>query len=70
MERLTEKHSDSGDYYLKCARNCINECAEAFDCEKLYETIDRIGAIEDIIGDDYDLDRLSVMMNQCMSMRD
>ena len=32
-------------------------------CEKL-------AAIEDILGDEYDLDRLSVMVNQCMTMRE
>lgn len=39
-------------------RNCAHECAEACDCENLYEIIDRLGYIEDILGDDYDLGRL------------
>ena len=30
----------------------------------------RLAAIEDILGDEYDLDRLSVMVNQCMTMRE
>lgn len=30
----------------------------------------RLAAIEDILGDDYDLDRLAVMCNQRMTMRD
>lgn len=30
----------------------------------------RLSEIENILGDDYDLDRLAVMMTQCMSMRD
>ena len=58
MERLTEKHYASGDHYMKCSGNCINECTEAFDCEKLYGIVERLGEIEDILGDDYDLDRL------------
>lgn len=31
---------------------------------------ERLKAIEDILGDEYDLDRLSVMVNQCMTMRE
>lgn len=58
MERLTEKHYGSGDNYMKCSVNCAHECTEAFDCERLYEFIDRLGNIEDILGDTYDLDRL------------
>lgn len=30
----------------------------------------RLSDIEDILGDDYDLERLEVMMTQCMSMRE
>lgn len=58
MERLTEKHYGSGDHYMKCSGNCAHECVEAYGCENLYEIIDRLGDIEDILGDDYDLDRL------------
>ena len=32
--------------------------------------VSRLAAIEDILGDEYDLDRLSVMVNQCMTMRE
>ena len=35
--------------------------------EKIYN---RLKKIEDILGDEYDLDRLSVMVNQCMTMRE
>ena len=35
-----------------------------------YSAIERLAAIEDILGDEYDLDRLSVMVNQCMTMRE
>lgn len=34
------------------------------------KVVERLAQIEDILGDDYDLDRLEVMMNQCMSMRE
>ena len=32
--------------------------------------VDRLAAIEDILGDEYDLDRLSLLCNQRMTMRD
>lgn len=35
--------------------------------ESLYK---RLAAIEDILGDEYDLDRLKVIVNQCMTMRE
>lgn len=34
------------------------------------EAVDRLAAIEDILGDEYDLDRLSVLCNQRMTMRE
>ena len=46
---------------------------EMQDCAGVEEIIKRLAAIEDILcdgGDDYDLDRLSVLCNQRMSMRD
>lgn len=58
MKRLTERNCNSGDYYMKCSKNCYNECAENIDCEDLYELIDRYGAIEEIIGDYSYIDRL------------
>lgn len=34
------------------------------------EMRERLKMIEDILDDDYDLDRLEVMVNQCMTLRD
>lgn len=57
MERLTEKHYKAGDgYYMKCSEGChLFSCEE---CGRLGEEVDRLGQIEDILGDTYDLDRL------------
>ena len=56
MERLTER-LDNGAINVRYASQ--------------HETaIHRLAAIEDILGDEYELDRLSVMVNQCMTMRE
>ena len=64
MERYTKKDGDG--YYVINGEElfedqCENYCGPAAD---------RLAAIEDILGDEYDLDRLSVMVNQRMTMRD
>lgn len=57
MERLTERHYKASDgYYMKCSGTCSEGCCEG--CHKGEEFVDRLGQIEDILGDDYDLDRL------------
>ena len=57
MERLTEKHSKESDgYYLKCSET-FSSCYR-YECEHDAESVDRLGQIEDILGDTYDLDRL------------
>lgn len=59
MERLTEKHYKSNDgYYMKCSEFCEKEDVLCEDCNNSQEIIDRLGAIEDILGEEYDLDRL------------
>lgn len=57
MERLTEKHHKAVDgYYMKCSEGChLFSCEE---CERFGEGVDRLGQIENILGDTYDLDRL------------
>lgn len=57
MDRLTEKHYKASDgYYMKCSEGChLFSCEE---CERFGEEVDRLGQIEDILGDTYDLDRL------------
>lgn len=59
MERLTEKHvKKNGGYYMKCSEYCEREETMCLECERSDEIVDRLGSIEDILGDDYDLDRL------------
>lgn len=56
MERLTER-LENGVINVKYASQ--------------HETaIHRLVTIEDILGDEYDLDRLSIIVNQCMTMRE
>ena len=57
MERLTEKHYKASDgYYMKCSGTCGEGCCDG--CPKSDEFVDRLGQLEDILGDTYDLDRL------------
>lgn len=51
-----------------CGKTAIYECWSQENCTQT--AVDRLASIEDILGDDYDLDRLEVMMTQCMSMRE
>lgn len=76
MERLTKTISENGEIFA-CFPECKDICMHGWTteeagcgCEKVTDAIVRLSMIEDILGDDYDLDRLSVMMTQCMSMRD
>ena len=68
MERLTKHYKDSDGYYKKCSEACHEKYCKR--CALNGEPIYRLGQIEDILGDTYDLDRLEVMMTQCMSMRE
>lgn len=59
MERLTERHYKKSDgHYMKCSEYCEKEDLRCDECKEFDELVDRLGAIEDILGDDYDLDRL------------
>lgn len=58
MERLTEKR-ESGAWPKK-----------GWTDEAIAKCLDRLADIEDILGDEYDLDRLRVLCNQRMTMRD
>ena len=60
MKRLTKQHYKKTDgYYMKCSEHCCKEDFSCEDCEKFDELVDRLAAIEDILGDEYDLDCLS-----------
>lgn len=58
MERLTKRKSD----FALPTHGC--------DAVSVLQCVDRLADIEDILGDDYDLDRLRVIVNQCMTMRE
>lgn len=59
VERLTEKHYKSSDgYYMKCSEHCENAAIQCGECDEVGGIIDRLGIIEDILGDDYDLGQL------------
>lgn len=59
MERLTVRPPESDEAYLSCERcgkKAISECWDEMDCQQT--VLERLAAIEDIMGDDYDLARL------------
>ena len=58
MERLTDKHFNKTlGYYMKCS-GCCERSIACNECEEFEALVDRLGDIEDILGDDYDIDRL------------
>ena len=70
MERLTERNCKSfNEYYIRCNEHCDKDICDC-GCDKFAEIVRRMGTIEDILGDDYDLDRLRVIVNQRISLRD
>ena len=76
MKRMT-KHINTKDGDYVCLPECEEKCTHGWTkgeagcrCEKFGEMLVRLCQIENILGDDYDLDRLEVMMTQCMSMRE
>lgn len=59
VKRLTEKHVKKSDgHYMKCSEHCQNETLQCGECDELDRFVDRLGSIEDILGDEYDLERL------------
>lgn len=60
MKRLTGKRYKENGHYLMCSANCDRDCGE--DCDHLVNAIERLAAIEDILGDNYDLDELMEMV--------
>ena len=70
MERLTikrdEKNVFQSMYYAECkeyADGCgVISCPFDCPCEIEQALFDRLGAIEEILGDDYDLDRLKKLV--------
>lgn len=62
MERLTMWYD--GNNAICNDENCDSDCCPFADpvCEHVQNIIDRLDAIEDILGDDYDLDRLQKLV--------
>ena len=62
MERLTERDTNGTAMAVCCGENCKrNFCCENggfAECGDIDDIIDRLAAIEDILGDEYDLDRM------------
>ena len=70
MKRLTE-NKIGASYPLKDKASSKKGLFTDYDgFYAFFEAVNRLGEIEDILGNDYDLERLAVMMTQCMSMRD
>ena len=58
MERLTDKHFNKTlGYYMKCS-GCCERSIACNECEEFEALVDRLGAIEEILGDDHNLDLL------------
>lgn len=68
MERLTETFEESGEKFAclpECKVSCIYGLTKENSgcrCDKFAKILDRLAAIEDILGDDYDLDRLKELV--------
>ena len=61
MKRLTERDED-GFVWTGIDTNCVNGSYDILDKKWLDDALDRLAAIEDILGDEYDLDRLREMV--------
>lgn len=70
VERLTEMHFKKADgFYMKCSGHCCKEDFSCEDCGEFEKLVDRLGQIEDILGDIYDLDRLRELVEADKSGR-
>ena len=66
MERLTGREENGHAYIIGCPDFEIQKTVGMI----IQRVVDKCADIEDILGDDYDLDRLSVLVNQRMTMRE
>lgn len=55
MKRETNKNYKTDKYYLNCNPECKEKCEF---CKKLISAISRLAEIEDILGEEYDIDRI------------
>ena len=71
MERLTMYYKESEEPYLSCERcgkTGISECWTQENCTQT--AVDRLAAIEDILGDEYDLDRLRELVEADKTLKE
>ena len=66
VERLTGREADGHAYIIGCQEFLVPKHSNKI----LQSATDRLAGIEDILGDDYDLDRLYVLVNQRISLRE
>lgn len=70
MERLTDARRSRCIFCEAADEECAFAAGEfSVPCPD-YKRYQRLAAIEDILGDNYDLDRLKVIVNQRMTMRE
>lgn len=63
MERLTKRIDEDTEPYISCEvckKKPMSECWSQENCTQT--AVDRPSSIEDILGDDYDLERLRVLV--------
>ena len=74
MERLTERNKNGLAMAACCGKECeynyVCEVGGFGECRGMDDIIDRLTDIEDILGEDYDLDQLRKMASQRMTMRE
>ena len=60
MERLTARNSDGSVWLPRCFKRCNGnpDDFECTHCDEDYKLVERLATIEDILGDNYDLDHL------------
>lgn len=65
MKRETNKNYKTDKYYLNCNPECKEKCES---CKKLISAISRLAEIEDILGEEYDIDRLRGLVKACKGL--
>lgn len=69
MERLTSWCEEIEEAFLsceKCKKNGTTECWSQENCTQT--AVDRLAEIEDILGNEYDLDRLKQLLDACKGL--
>lgn len=69
MERLTSWCEEIEEAFLsceKCKKNGMTECWSQENCTQT--VVDRLAEIEDILGNEYDLDRLKQLLDACKGL--